>query len=94
MFQGVEDLLDRAGMPRALLVVGVDEDEFQDALPRLAMSAFGDLSNRTNLDAAVTALTPLAEARVRWFFSSAPTDSETPPWWWRRRSRSVLEIHP
>ena len=48
LFQGVEDLLDRVGMPRSLRALGVDEDEFRAALPELAMSAFGDLSNRTN----------------------------------------------
>ena len=48
LFQGVEDLLDRVGMPRSLRALGVAEDEFRAALPELAMSAFGDLSNRTN----------------------------------------------
>jgi acetaldehyde dehydrogenase/alcohol dehydrogenase len=48
LFQGVEDLLDRLGMPRSLRAAGVDEAEFTEALPELAMTAFQDLSNRTN----------------------------------------------
>jgi acetaldehyde dehydrogenase/alcohol dehydrogenase len=48
LFQGVESLLDRCDMPRSLRAVGVDEEEFKAALPELAMSAFQDLSNRTN----------------------------------------------
>jgi acetaldehyde dehydrogenase/alcohol dehydrogenase len=48
LFQGVEDLLDRLGMPRSLREIGVPEDEFLEALPLLAMNAFQDLSNRTN----------------------------------------------
>ena len=48
LFQGVEDLLDRLGMPRSLRSVGIPEDEFEAALPALAMTAFSDLSNRTN----------------------------------------------
>jgi len=48
LFQGVEDLLDRLEMPRSLAALGVAEEEFADALPELAMTAFQDLSNRTN----------------------------------------------
>ncbi|OLT47336.1 bifunctional acetaldehyde-CoA/alcohol dehydrogenase [Gordonia sp. CNJ-863] len=48
LFQGVDDLLRRLGMPRTLAEIGVPEAEFLDALPQLAMTAFGDLSNRTN----------------------------------------------
>jgi acetaldehyde dehydrogenase/alcohol dehydrogenase len=48
LFEGVEALLDRLGMPRSLQAAGVREDEFRDALPDLAMTAFEDLSNRTN----------------------------------------------
>ncbi len=48
LFQGVEDLLDRLGMPRSLREIGIPEDEFLEALPLLAMNAFQDLSNRTN----------------------------------------------
>jgi acetaldehyde dehydrogenase/alcohol dehydrogenase len=60
LFQGVAELLDRLHMPRSLKQVGVAEDEFLAALPELAMTAFGDLSNRTNprmpLVAEITAL--------------------------------------
>ena len=48
LFQGVEDLLDRLKMPRSLKEIGIPEDEFLEALPQLAMTAFQDLSNRTN----------------------------------------------
>ncbi|MGZ4494994.1 MAG: iron-containing alcohol dehydrogenase, partial [Nocardioides sp.] len=48
LFTGVEDLLERLAMPRSLRAAGVDEQEFLAALPELAMSAFQDLSNRTN----------------------------------------------
>lgn len=45
---GVENLLRQVEMPRSLKDAGVDEDEFLSALPQLAMTAFEDLSNRTN----------------------------------------------
>ena len=48
LFQGVEDLLDRLGVPRSLQALGVPEEEFIQVLPELAMTAFQDLSNRTN----------------------------------------------
>ncbi len=48
LFAGVEELLDRLDMPRSLAEVGVPEDVFLAALPELAMTAFQDLSNRTN----------------------------------------------
>jgi acetaldehyde dehydrogenase/alcohol dehydrogenase len=48
LFTGVEDLLGRLEMPRTLKAAGVVEDEFLAALPELAMTAFQDLSNRTN----------------------------------------------
>ncbi|ETW22907.1 bifunctional acetaldehyde-CoA/alcohol dehydrogenase [Mycobacterium gastri] len=48
LFQGVDDLLDRLKMPRSLREFGVDEEAFLEALPALAMTAFEDLSNRTN----------------------------------------------
>ena len=35
-------------MPRSLREFGIAEDAFTDALPGLAMTAFEDLSNRTN----------------------------------------------
>ncbi|OBG57764.1 MULTISPECIES: bifunctional acetaldehyde-CoA/alcohol dehydrogenase [unclassified Mycobacterium] len=48
LFRGVDDLLDRLDMPRSLREYGVDEDQYLAALPALAMTAFEDLSNRTN----------------------------------------------
>ena len=48
LFQGVDDLLDRLNMPRSLKEFGVEEEDFLAALPALAMTAFEDLSNRTN----------------------------------------------
>jgi acetaldehyde dehydrogenase/alcohol dehydrogenase len=48
LFRGVEELLDRLEMPRSLQAIGVSEDEFLATLPDLAMTAFQDLSNRTN----------------------------------------------
>ncbi len=48
LFRAVEELLDRLDMPRSLKEYGVPEDEFLAALPELAMTAFEDLSNRTN----------------------------------------------
>ncbi|MFJ9370061.1 bifunctional acetaldehyde-CoA/alcohol dehydrogenase [Nocardia sp. NPDC101769] len=48
LFQGVQDLLDRLEMPRTLREIDIPEDEFLAALPELAMTAFQDLSNRTN----------------------------------------------
>ncbi len=35
-------------MPRSLKELGIAEEVFLDALPALAMTAFEDLSNRTN----------------------------------------------
>ncbi len=48
LFHAVEELLDQLDMPRSLKEYGVPEDEFLSALPELAMTAFEDLSNRTN----------------------------------------------
>ncbi len=48
LFRAVAALLDRLHMPRSLKEAGVPEDEFLAALPDLAMTAFQDLSNRTN----------------------------------------------
>ena len=48
LFEGVEALLDRLDMPRSLRDAGVSEADFAEALPALAMTAFQDLSNRTN----------------------------------------------
>ena len=44
----MDELLDELDMPRSLRELGVSEDEFTTALPELAMTAFEDLSNRTN----------------------------------------------
>jgi acetaldehyde dehydrogenase/alcohol dehydrogenase len=48
LFEAVDQLLDAVGIPRGLKEAGVDEAEFLEALPDLAMTAFADLSNRTN----------------------------------------------
>ncbi|MGY4712594.1 bifunctional acetaldehyde-CoA/alcohol dehydrogenase [Mycolicibacterium sp. CBM1] len=48
LFAGVDDLLGKLDMPRSLREFGVTEDIFTEALPTLAMTAFEDLSNRTN----------------------------------------------
>ena len=48
LFRAVDDLLDHVGMPRTLKDAGVGEQEFLAGLPALAMTAFQDLSNRTN----------------------------------------------
>jgi len=48
LFCGVDELLDDLDMPRSLREFGVAEQAFNDALPGLAMTAFEDLSNRTN----------------------------------------------
>ncbi|HEX6874956.1 MAG TPA: bifunctional acetaldehyde-CoA/alcohol dehydrogenase [Nocardioidaceae bacterium] len=48
LFRAVDDLLDRIHMPRSLKDMGIAEEEFLEALPELAMTAFQDLSNRTN----------------------------------------------
>jgi acetaldehyde dehydrogenase / alcohol dehydrogenase len=48
LFEAVDRLLDTLAMPRTLKDSGVDEREFVAALPELAMTAFLDLSNRTN----------------------------------------------
>jgi acetaldehyde dehydrogenase/alcohol dehydrogenase len=48
LFAGVDALLERTGMPRSLGELGVSREEFEDRLPALALTAFEDLSNRTN----------------------------------------------
>ena len=48
LFQAVDTLLEAVQMPRTLKDAGVDEQEFLSALPDLAVTAFLDLSNRTN----------------------------------------------
>jgi acetaldehyde dehydrogenase/alcohol dehydrogenase len=48
LFEKVDQLLDRVEIPRTLRDAGVAEADFLAALPELAMTAFSDLSNRTN----------------------------------------------
>jgi acetaldehyde dehydrogenase / alcohol dehydrogenase len=48
LFGRVDELLDAVGMPRSLRELGVDQDEFEAALPDLAKGAFTDPSLRTN----------------------------------------------
>jgi acetaldehyde dehydrogenase/alcohol dehydrogenase len=48
LFVAVEKLLDTVHMPRTLQAAGVQEKDFLEALPELAMTVFQDLSNRTN----------------------------------------------
>ena len=48
LFQHVDELLATVEIPRTLRDAGVDESEFLAGLPDLAMTAFVDLSNRTN----------------------------------------------
>ncbi|GAY17394.1 bifunctional acetaldehyde-CoA/alcohol dehydrogenase [Mycobacterium sp. shizuoka-1] len=48
LFTGVDQLLEQLDMPPTLRDIGVAEDKFLAALPALAMTAFEDLSNRTN----------------------------------------------
>jgi acetaldehyde dehydrogenase/alcohol dehydrogenase len=44
----VEELLDALEQPRSLAQAGVDQAEFEVALPELARAAFADASIRTN----------------------------------------------
>jgi acetaldehyde dehydrogenase/alcohol dehydrogenase len=48
LFRAVDQLLETVRIPRTLQEAGVDEQAFLAALPELAMTAFSDLSNRTN----------------------------------------------
>ena len=48
LFTEVDKLLHRLDMPHSLKEHGIAEEEFVAALPELAMTAFEDLSNRTN----------------------------------------------
>ena len=68
--QGVEGLLERLDMPRSLRAVGVDEEEFKAALPDLAMSAFQDLSNRTN--PRMPLVSELADLLTRGYYGDGP----------------------
>ena len=70
LFEGVEGLLERLDMPRSLRAVGVDEEEFKAALPDLAMSAFQDLSNRTN--PRMPLVSELADLLTRGYYGDGP----------------------
>lgn len=48
LFARVDTLLDEVGIPPSLAAAGVAEDEFEAALPELALAAFSDPSVRTN----------------------------------------------
>jgi acetaldehyde dehydrogenase/alcohol dehydrogenase len=48
LFDAVDELLDTLGMPRSLKEAGVDETEFAARLPELAMTAYEDMTIRTN----------------------------------------------
>jgi acetaldehyde dehydrogenase/alcohol dehydrogenase len=48
LFRGVDQLLETLHLPRTLKECDVPEDEFQAALPELAMAALSDMSLRTN----------------------------------------------
>jgi acetaldehyde dehydrogenase/alcohol dehydrogenase len=48
LFDGVDALLRRLEIPRTLAELDIAEHDFLEALPELAMTAFQDLSNRTN----------------------------------------------
>ncbi len=48
LFERVDELLETVGMPRSLAELGIDEDEFQAALPELTRNAFADPSLKTN----------------------------------------------
>jgi acetaldehyde dehydrogenase/alcohol dehydrogenase len=48
LFARVDELLDEVGIPKSLAEAGVDEKEFETALPELARAAFEDPSLRTN----------------------------------------------
>jgi len=48
LFAGVDALLEQTGMPHSLAELGVSREEFEARLPALALTAFEDLSNRTN----------------------------------------------
>jgi acetaldehyde dehydrogenase/alcohol dehydrogenase len=48
LFDAVDELIERVGLPRTLRDAGVDEEEFLAALPELVAAAFADVSMRTN----------------------------------------------
>ncbi len=69
LFDGVDNLLDRLDMPRSLKECGVPEDAFLAALNELAMTAFEDLSNRTN--PRMPLVTEIAELLRRGYYGDA-----------------------
>ena len=48
LFDAVDRLIEQVGLPRTLKEAGVDEAEFEAALPDLVAAAFGDVCTRTN----------------------------------------------
>jgi acetaldehyde dehydrogenase/alcohol dehydrogenase len=48
LFEAVEALLGELAMPRTAEQAGIDAEAYRSAIPELAMSAFADLSLRTN----------------------------------------------
>ena len=44
----VEGLLDQLDIPRSIAELGVDEDDFRDAMPELIKAAFDDPSWKSN----------------------------------------------
>jgi acetaldehyde dehydrogenase/alcohol dehydrogenase len=48
LFDAVDRLADKVGMPHSLKDAGVVESEFLDALPEVTMTAFADITTRTN----------------------------------------------
>jgi acetaldehyde dehydrogenase/alcohol dehydrogenase len=48
LFEAVDRLIEQVGLPRTLKEAGVDEAEFEAALPDLVAAAFGDVCTRTN----------------------------------------------
>jgi acetaldehyde dehydrogenase/alcohol dehydrogenase len=48
LFARVDDLLETVGMPGSLAEMGIAREEFEAAIPELALAAFNDPSMRTN----------------------------------------------
>jgi acetaldehyde dehydrogenase / alcohol dehydrogenase len=48
LFERVDALLDELGMPRTAQAAGIDAGAYRAAVPELSMTAFADLSLRTN----------------------------------------------
>ena len=75
LFQGVEELLDRLDMPRTLREIGVPRRSSSPRCRELAMTAFEDLSNRTNPRMPlVSEITDLLRARLLRRGEPMPTD--------------------